>query len=194
MASALINYLLSSYARMSVGQQRYLMSLCQHLLAIPTFWWVFEVSCKSDSYQMEKMSVVGKAKRVESPSHCCCQCQCQCLASSHHWLSDEGSPSLMNANAAVKPIYVTHLRSVNVKRIHAVNSPSYSHHLLTCATIIVRKPYQLSCCFNSYSLMHVYRSQDFCIIGLPIFLYNMMMINSNLKSLKQRVFWVEFSR
>ena len=46
------------------------MSLCQHLLAIPTFWWVFEVSCKSDSYQMEKMSVVGKAKRVESPSHC----------------------------------------------------------------------------------------------------------------------------
>ena len=113
---------------MSVGQQRYLMSLCQHLLAIPTFWWVFEVSCKSDSYQMEKMSVVGKAKRVESPSHCCCQCQCQCLASSHHWLSDEGSPSLMNANAAVKPIYVTHLRSVNVNHSHAVNSPSYMRH------------------------------------------------------------------
>ena len=34
----------------------------------------------------------------------------------------------MNANAAVKPIYVTHLRSVNVKRSHAVNSPSYMRH------------------------------------------------------------------
>ena len=33
----------------------------------------------------------------------------------------------MNANAAVKPIYVTHLRSVNVKRSHAVNSPCHHH-------------------------------------------------------------------
>ena len=131
-------------------------------------------------------------KKGESPSHCCCQCQC--LARSHHWLSDEGSPSLMTVNAAVEPIDVqsnpfalSQCQTYPCCQLTFLQSPpSYLRHHHCEKAISTQLLFQF---IFSYAC-----------IQKSGFLYNwfadiFIQYDDDQQQLeKQRVFWVEFSR